>query len=119
MTKRIERINQLIKKDLSQIILREVDFPAHILVTLTRVDTSPNLIESKVFLSVMPEGQTARILNILNYQIYHLQQFLNKRLKMRPIPKIRFYQEKETQKAGRIEEILEKIKRDCKNKENV
>ncbi len=114
MAKRIERVNQLIKKELSQIILREIDFPCDILVTLTRIDTSPNLIESKVFLSVMPESRFAEILRILNSQIYRLQQALNKRLKMRPIPRIMFRQEKETPKAGRVEEILEKIRGNCK-----
>jgi ribosome-binding factor A len=119
MTKRIERVNQLIKKELSQIILREVDFPENVLVTLTRVDTSPNLIGTKVFLSIMPESRAADILKILNKTIYGIQQALNKRLKMRPIPKIIFYQEKETPKAGRVEEILEKIKSNCKKTENV
>jgi len=119
MTKRIERVNKLIKKELSQIILREVDFPDNVLVTLTRTDTSPNLIETKVFLSVMPENKAADILKILNKIIYGLQQALNKRLKMRPIPRIMFYQERETSKAGRVEEILEKIKSNCKKTENV
>lgn len=119
MTKRIERVNQLIKKELSRIILREIDFPDNVLVTLTRVDTSPNLIETKVFLSMMPENRAADILKILNKTIYGIQQALNKRLKMRPIPKIIFYQEKETPKAGRVEEILERIKSNCKKPENV
>jgi ribosome-binding factor A len=30
---------------------------------------------------------------------------------MRPVPKIRFVEEKETVKAGRVEEILEKLKK--------
>jgi len=119
MSKRIERVNQLIKKELSQIILREVDFPDNVLVTLTRADTSPNLIETKIFLSVMPENRASDILKILNKTIYGLQQALNKRLKMRPIPKIMFYQERETPKAGRVEEILEKIKGNCKKTENL
>jgi len=119
MTKRIERVNQLIKKELSQIILREVDFPENVLVTLIHVDTSPNLIETKVFLSIMPEDKAPHVLGILNKRIYILQQVLNKRLKMRPMPRIIFKEEIGVQKAGRVDEILERIKGNCKKTENV
>jgi len=107
MTKRIQRVNQLIKKELSQILLREVDFPTDILVTLTRVETSSDLRESKIFISVMPELKTKGIINFLNRKVYFLQQKLNKRLKMRPLPRLKFLEEKKTSEAGRIEEILE------------
>ncbi len=110
MSKRIQRVNQLIKKELSQILLREVDFSKDILVTITRVDTSPNLRESKVFISAVPEDKTQRVLKALNQKIYELQQKINRRLKMRPVPRIRFSEERETAEAGRIEEILEKLK---------
>lgn len=110
MSKRIQQVNQLIKKELSQIILREIEFPKDVLVTITRVETTPNLIESKVFVSAMPESKSENILQILNRQIYEIQQILNKRLKMRPIPRICFVEEKETVGAGRIEAILAELK---------
>jgi len=114
MSKRIQRVNQLIKKELSQILLREVDFPKDILVTITRVDTSPNLRESKVFISTVPEDKTQRVLKTLNQKIYELQQKINRRLKMRPVPRIRFSEERETAEAGRIEELLEELKKEKK-----
>lgn len=110
MTERILKINNLIKKELSQMILREVEFPQDILVTITGVKTTRKLDESMVYISVLPESKTKTILDILGKRIYHLQQLLNRRLRMRPIPRIIFIEEKETVKAGRVEEILEKIK---------
>lgn len=114
MRERIPQVNQLIKKELGQIILKEVDFPEGVLVTLTRVQTSSNLIQAKVYISVMPEIQIGQVLEIMNRQIYFLQQMLNKRLRMRPIPKIQFVEEKATREAGRVEELLEEIKKDVK-----
>jgi len=114
MSKRIQRVNQLIKKEFSQILLREVDFPKDILVTITRVDTSPNLRESKVFISTVPEDKAQMVLKTLNQEIYELQQKINRRLKMRPVPRIRFSKERETAEAGRIEELLEKLKKEGK-----
>ena len=109
MSKRIQQVNQLIKKELSQIILREVDFSAGLLVTVTRVETSSNLNQTKVYISTLPGDKSQEILEILNRLIYFLQKKLDRRLKMRPIPKIKFVEEKKTVEAGRVEELLEKI----------
>ena len=111
MGNRISRVNQLIQEELSQIILKEFDFPLDVLITLTRVETTSNLIQAKVYVSVMPERKAKEVLRVLDKQIYRLQQKLNQRLKMRPVPRINFVEEKETAEAGRIEEVLEKIKR--------
>jgi ribosome-binding factor A len=111
MPDRIPQVNKLIKKELSQIVLKEVEMPPSVLLTLTRVETTPNLIESRIFISVMPEEKQEATIKTLNRQIYGLQQQLNKRLKMRPIPKIIFVKERETIKAGRVEEILERLKK--------
>lgn len=108
---RVQRVNQLIKKELAQIILREINFPRYILVTVTRVETSRNLIHSKIYISVMPNDEKQSVLESLNDKIYDIQHQLNKRLKMRPVPKIQFIDEKATKEAGRIEEILERIKK--------
>jgi ribosome-binding factor A len=114
MGKRIERVNQLIKEELSGIILREIELPAGILLTLTRVETSVDLNQTKVFISVIPENKRKRVLKALEKSIYDLQQKLNKRLNMRPVPRIWFVEEKETAEAGRIEEILEELKKEKK-----
>jgi len=114
MPNRIEKVNQLIKKELSQIILREIDFSPGVLITLTRVETVPNLSETKAYLSIMPEEKQEKVFSIIKNKVWHFQQLLNKRLKMRPIPKICFVKEKETSEAGRIEEILADLKKDKK-----
>jgi len=111
VSERIPKVNQLIKRELGQILLREIDFPKNTLATVTRVETSVDLEEAKIYVSVIPESQVSRVLHILETKIYNLQQKLNKRLQMRPTPRIRFCQEKETGQAGRIEEILEKLKK--------
>jgi len=108
---RVSRVNQLIKEEISCLISKKIDFPKGLLVTVTRVETSANLIQTKVYVSVMPCDQSSRVLQILRESIYRLQQKLNKRLSMRPTPKIIFMEEKTTKEAGRIEELLEKIKK--------
>ena len=114
MADRVPQVNNLVKQELSKIIFREVEFPKDVLVTLTRVETTANIIESRVYISVMPEEKTEEVFLILKKRIYSIQKSLDRKLRMRPIPKIIFIPEKETIKAGKVEEILEGLKK--KNK---
>ena len=114
MSNRIQRVNQLLKEEIGGILLKEIDLSGF-LTTITRVDASPNLQTVKVYVSVMPENQTDKVFMILNKEVYNIQQELNKRLKMRPVPKIKFEKEKRTKEAARIEGILEKINNEKKS----
>lgn len=111
MSKRIKRVNQLLKEELGKILLKEGNFQRNCLVTITRVETTADLEEAEVWVSVFPEDQTKRVIEILNRKIYNFQQKINRILKMRPVPKIRFSIERKTKQAARIEELLEKIKK--------
>jgi len=111
---RVQSLNNLIKKEVSQILLRGLDLPDNVLATITQVETSSNIIQTKVYISVIPVEKTDEVFQILKKEIYEIQQKLNKRLKMRPVPKIIFTKEEKTREAGKIEEILEKIKDDIK-----
>jgi len=112
VSKRIQQINILIKKELGQILSKEIELSPDVLMTITRAETTPNLMESNIWISVFPEKELNRCLEILNKNIYILQQKLNQRLKMRPLPRIKFLEEKKTVEAGKVEEILEKLKDD-------
>jgi ribosome-binding factor A len=110
MINRIQRVNALIKNELGKILLRDVDFPQGVLVTITHVDSSPNLSEAKIYVSVMPDEKIDKVFEILNRRIYDIQQVLNRRLNMRPIPRIEFKKEEKTKKAAQVEELLEELK---------
>jgi len=78
MSKRIDRVNQLIKQTLSKFLLKELDFEKSVLITITRVETASNLNYSNVFVSVIPEQKIEQVMVYLNKNIYHLQQKMNK-----------------------------------------
>lgn len=112
MANRIDRVNSLLEHELGKILLRDFAFSPEILVTLTRVDTTANLIEAKAYISVFPELKSDGIINALNKSVYDIQYKINRTLRMRPIPRIRFVKEKEISKAARIEELLTKVSED-------
>ena len=63
-------------------------------------------------ISVMPLEKSQTALQILEKNIFDLQQLLNKKLKMRPVPKIRFEIDQSTAKTQHIEELLQKAKKE-------
>jgi len=115
MSQRIKKVNQLIKKELSKILLKELNFNKEIVITITRVETSVDLTQVKVYVSTLPN--TPEVISYLNKNTYFFHKELNKRIKLKRIPKIKFIEEKETAKAARIDELLEKIKRNNQNGE--
>ena len=111
---RILKVNQLIKKEFSRILFEKGNIPSESLATVIRVETLPNLSEAKVFISVIPDKNAPEVIAKLNKKIYYLQQALNKKLKMRPVPKIVLKEEKGIRKAARIEELFEELKKEKK-----
>jgi ribosome-binding factor A len=109
---RAQRVNQLIKEEISKIIRKEMDFSPSFLVTVTRVETSENLRDTNVFVSVLPEAGLSRTMSVLRKGAGFLQGKINKVLRMRPLPRLNFLGEKETVEAAKIEEILERLKKD-------
>ncbi|MFA5877855.1 MAG: 30S ribosome-binding factor RbfA [Candidatus Staskawiczbacteria bacterium] len=112
MSKRTERVNSLVQKELAQIIAKEIEFPIDILATLTRIETSFDLANAKVYIAVLPPEKAKWAVGVLNKMVYTLQKTLNKRLRIRPIPKIMFVEEKQTFEAAKIEGLLREIKED-------
>jgi ribosome-binding factor A len=109
--KRVERVNSLVAGEVSRLLEREIDLRKVVLVTITRVETSANLIQAKVFVSVLPENKEKEALENLNRRIYDIQQKFNQRVNMRPVPRLIFILDKKTGEAARVEELLEQIKK--------
>lgn len=108
METRIFKINGLLKQEVGKIIFQEIDFE-NALVTITHVETSPDLKYAKIKIKMIPDTKEKKILNILAKNIFEIQQILNKKLKMRPVPKIRFEIDKTESNAQKVEEILSKL----------
>ena len=68
------------------------------------------MIETKAYISVFPETKSDGIINALNKSVSDIQYKINRTLRMRPIPRIRFVKETEIAKAAKIEELLFKAK---------
>jgi len=109
MPERIARLNELFKREVSKILLKQGVFDRNVLITVTRVDISPDLSVGKVFISVMPGERSKEVLDFFRKNIYHIQQELNKKLFLKKIPRIVFWEEKRVEEAARIEKLISEI----------
>ena len=110
MTQRILKINKLIKQELGKIILTDVDFSKNIILTITKVDTSADLRYADVFISVLPDEMDIEIEKKLKESIYFIQGKLNRKLHMKPLPRIRFMIDKSGEYVEKIGKIIEENK---------
>jgi ribosome-binding factor A len=110
MSKRIEKINQLIKEKLSEIIKKELSLKNTVLVTIVKVDTSKDLRYSKALLSVYPETDKDYVLKTLQKESRKIHKALHQELFMKPLPKIRFTLDDNQEKILEIEKIFQQIK---------
>ena len=104
--RRIEQVNDLIRQELGAIIKRDIEIPVETLVTVTHVETSPDLHYADIYLSVMPEGDEEATLAVFEKVIGETQRTLNRRLRMRPVPRIKFVIDRDEKKRERIERLL-------------
>ena len=114
MYSRIDRFNELLRTEIARIIIREIQKDRKTLVTITKVETSPDLLEAKVFVSVLPDNKGKDIIQQLNKKIYFIQQKLDKLINSRRVPKIIFRLDQELKKEARLEELFERIEKSKK-----
>jgi ribosome-binding factor A len=106
---REEKLNNLIREQLNKIIFKELDILPGILLTITRVECNQVGTEAKVFISVLPDEKFEEVFLFLKRRTKEIQYFLKKGLRIHPIPRIYFIEEKATKSAARIEKLLSSI----------
>lgn len=106
MSHRILQINELIRELLGTILLKEVEFKPGILVTITKVNTTPDLRNARVHISVLPEHESGYALKTLLHERKKIQFVLHGKIHMKPMPKISFEYDPTESRADEVEKLL-------------
>ena len=104
---RIGRINEEIRKELSA-LLRTVKDPrvAEAMLTITHVDTTPDLRYAKVYISVLDKSDCAQVLKGLKSASGFLRRELGHSLQLRYTPELTFVRDDSIDKGAHILEML-------------
>lgn len=108
--RRQERVGDLIRDEVSQIIQREMDDPRLGMVSITQVEMSPDLRYARLFVSVYgSETEQRDALVALNNASGFIRRTLAPRLRMRAIPELSFRLDRSMAHAESIARILREL----------
>jgi ribosome-binding factor A len=110
---RRERVEELIVREVSDILRRHVNDPRIGFVTVTDAEISPDLRHARVFVSILgSEEQQAEAMKGLQSAARFIRGELGKRVEMRETPQLTFKIDTSIAHGARIFELLEQVKQD-------
>lgn len=115
MSERILRVNSEIQKAISEIISTELKNPnIKGLITVTKVDTTTDLDQSKVFLSIFEEETKEDVFNAIKHSAGFIRRELARIVDLRKVPFLTFYLDNSYDYGKKIDETIRKINEERK-----
>jgi len=119
---RIEKLQELIKQEMSKMLLREIKDPRIGFVTVTDVEMTGDLREAKIYVSIMgDEEKVQESLKGLKSALGFIRREIGKRIKIRFTPEISFALDTSLDYSEHIQKILLDIEKEGtdKNEDNI
>lgn len=114
----MDRINEELKREISHIINYEMkNTNVTGLISVTKVDTSPDLKHTKVDVSIINSKSIKNTLEALKSSAGFIRSRLAEKVNMRVTPSIRFEHDDSMQYGQKIDSILQEIMKDIKPSE--
>ena len=102
------RVNELLKRELSGIITREIAFEGA-LVTINHVDVTSDLKNAHVFVSVLGSEASESVMSKLELHRPAMQSELARRVTMKYTPHLLFHLDTSIERGARVIEIMQEI----------
>lgn len=108
--RRTDRVGDLMRSEIADLLLRRVKDPRVGFVTVTGVDVSADLRHATVFVSVLEEGlRLAETLGALDRAAGFIRAELGRRMRMKYTPELVFKRDDTPSRAGRLEAVLDEL----------
>lgn len=111
MSRRVERLNHVIRGEITELLQREVKDPRlGVLVTVTQVSLSPDLRHARVFISVMgTDEQKTGAMAALQVATGFVRRELSQRLSLRHSPELSFCYDDTMEEAGKVLQLIQEV----------
>ena len=106
---RIGRINEEIQRELATLIRTVKDPRVHGLVSITGVDTTPDLRYSKIYVSVLDKSDVSEVVKGLKSAGGYLRRELAHSLSLRYTPELVFVLDDSIQEGAHINQLLHQL----------
>ena len=110
MTRRTERLNELLREELSE-LLRTLKDPRldDAMITITEVDIAPDLRRATVYVSLLGDNARDDVLAALNGANRHLHTQLLHRLDVRRVPDLTFRFDPSIERGARLATLIQEV----------
>lgn len=110
MSRRLEKVNELMRREISTFIQREFDFSGTI-VTIVDVEITEDLKEGKVWVGIIGKMRASQVLEKLNARRGLIQSEVSKRVVLRNTPRLTFKLDDSAQRGVDIVNLLDEIEK--------
>ena len=120
MSRRVDRINVVLREEISQLLSRQIKDPRlRGVVSITHVVTASDLRSAEVYLSVMGDQETKGLaLDGIQSAATYLRRELRDRLTLRHTPFLRFSLDESLEQADQVLHLMDRINEDNEDQEN-
>ena len=116
---RIEKLQELIKQEMSKMLLTDLKDPRIGFVMVTDVEMTGDLREAKIYVSIMGgEEQVKNSLEGLNSALGFVRREIGQRVRLRFTPEISFALDTSLDYGDHIQKLLLQVEGDIKNDDN-
>jgi ribosome-binding factor A len=114
MTRRAERVSNLIRQEICQLLQEQVNDPRLSgLISVTKISTSPDLKQAKVYVSVLGEqANKNEILQGFKSASGFFRKELSRRLILRFIPELSFEYDDSIEHGAKVLKLIEQVTTD-------
>lgn len=109
---RLQRISDLIRTTLAEILLQHSEDKRFREVTITRVTVSRDLSHAKVYVSYITDQDTKEMTKALNHAAKFLRYTLANQIELRVTPELKFHYDDSNVRGQKIMDLLNKALKD-------
>ena len=110
MTARTDRIDQLLREEIGAILAKDVQDPRIGFVTVTDVETAPDLSTARVWVSVIGQPEErVKAIRALEHAMPFVRHELGGRIRIRRIPELLIREDESAQRGTRVLQLLAEL----------
>jgi len=117
-SRRSQRVADLVRHELSRLVLTEAHDPELHNITITDVEMPPDLKSARVYFSVLGGGpERQRAAEALDRAAGYLRREVGQRCALRYAPELHFFVDRSIETGARVEELLSQVQSQTKENE--
>lgn len=111
MTRRMDRVNVLLRDEISRVVTSELKDPRlPSIVSVTYVETSSDMRQAKVFISVLGnDADKLKALKVMKSAAGFIHRNIRKHVSTRSVPSLRFYLDESIERGAELLEVIKDL----------